>query len=231
MKDIIAQLSTRNIVELCANSGQFCSQITRGAGNVITEVRTGQLNQATSTTRGLDFEASYGFAPSNIWSRLPGQITLHGNASRYLQAYQDSGVGSWQNNVGVIGQVPKWSGNVSVSYRVNEAWTASMTARGFTKYKLASGAIECLTSCPASTANYPTYDEAHTPSRIYLDGSLTYTFRNEGTQRWQAYVNVKNILDKDPPPMPINTYWTANTNTGVYDYLGRVYRAGLRMRF
>lgn len=31
--------------------------------------------------------------------------------------------------------------------------------------------------------------------------------------------------------MPINTYWTANTNTGVYDYLGRVYRAGVRIKF
>ena len=231
LKDIIAQLSTRNIVELCANSGQFCSQITRGAGNVITEVRTGQLNQATNTTRGLDFEVGYGFEPAAIWSSLPGRITLRGNLSHYLQAYQNSGVGTFQNNVGVIGQVPKWSGNASVAYRVNDAWTVSMTARGFSKYMLASGAIECTTGCPASTANNPTYDDAHTPSRVYLDGSLTYTLRNEGSQRWQAYVNVKNILDKDPPPMFINTYWTANTNTGVYDYLGRVYRAGVRMSF
>ena len=231
IKDIIAQLSTRNIVELCASSSQFCSQITRGAGNVITEVRTGQLNQATGTTRGLDFEAGYTFEPSNIWAALPGQITLHANASKYLQAYQDSGVGSFQNSVGVIGQVPKWSSNVSASYKVNEAWTVSATARGFTKYTLASGAIVCSANCPASTANNPTYDDAHTPSRVYLDGSVTYTFRNEGAKRWQAYINVKNILDKDPPPMPINTYWTANTNTGVYDYLGRVYRAGVRIKF
>ena len=156
-------------------------------------------------------------------------MSLHANATKYLEAWVNSGVGTYQRNVGVLGQVAEWRATASANYRVGP-WNLSLSARGFTDSIYASGAIQCTSGCPTFNVNAPTYSIAGVPGRTYLDGSVTYNF-TRGDQQWQAYFNVKNIPDKDPPPTAnTNTYYTANTNTGVFDYLGRVYRLGFRLR-
>ncbi|HUO22956.1 MAG TPA: TonB-dependent receptor [Caulobacteraceae bacterium] len=233
MTNVIASLSTQNIIDLCYFNGQDCSQIQRTPGtNALISVTTAALNEANSATRGVDFEASYNFPMSDIWAGLPGQMSLHGNATLGLEAWTNSGVGTVTENLGVIGQLPQWRAVATADYRVNDAWDVSLTARGFTGGVYASGAIQCTTTCPTNSTNHPTYSIDGAPGAAYLDGSLTYTFRKEGAQNWQAYVNVRNLLDSNPPTLAnTNTYYTADTNTGLYDYLGRVYRVGLRLRF
>ena len=45
----------------------------------------------------------------------------------------------------------------------------------------------------------------------------------------EAFVNVRNLLDRDPSEVPNpNQYFAVRTNSAIYDVHGRVYRAGLR---
>jgi hypothetical protein len=85
-----------------------------------------------------------------------------------------------------------------------------------------------------TTANNPTIDNNHAPGAFYLDTSFNYVFTlGEGT-RLQTFLNIKNLLDKDPGyipqrgfGLPYNGFPTAN---GLYDTLGRVFRAGVKFQ-
>jgi len=51
--------------------------------------------------------------------------------------------------------------------------------------------------------------------------------------RMEAFANINNLLDKDPPTVPRTTEAGLSypTNQAVYDVIGRAYTAGLRVRF
>src|SRR6185312_8743593 len=99
MTNVIATLTNQNIVNLCFYNNVGCSQITRGANGQITSISNAPLNEASSATRGIDFEASYSLPLADLHPSWPGMLTLHGNATDYLQAWVNSGVGTYQNNV------------------------------------------------------------------------------------------------------------------------------------
>ena len=71
---------------------------------------------------------------------------------------------------------------------------------------------------------------------VYLDWAATYKMllgANQDT-RVELFFNVKNLANKDPViavggPGGV-PYDTVSTNSSVYDSLGRVYRAGFRVK-
>ena len=69
---------------------------------------------------------------------------------------------------------------------------------------------------------------------FYLDVSTSYDFLAFGIDS-QAYFSVKNIFNTDPAlvgsgPDGNNTPAYPETNRNLYDYLGRVFRVGLRVK-
>jgi iron complex outermembrane receptor protein len=96
--------------------------------------------------------------------------------------------------------------------------------------------IECTTGCPVSTASNRTIDNNQLAGAFYLDTNIAYSlssYEDNGLDI-ETFLNVKNIANKDPVIVPGgpagSAYGTISTNQGVYDALGRVFRAGLRFR-
>jgi hypothetical protein len=46
----------------------------------------------------------------------------------------------------------------------------------------------------------------------------------------QAYVNIMNLMDKEPPMVASPNYWYMNVNPQLYDTIGRKFYAGVRFR-
>ncbi|MGC4028334.1 MAG: TonB-dependent receptor [Steroidobacteraceae bacterium] len=226
LKDAITEVGGTQVLNLCYQ-GQtiFCSGIERDGSGVLLKVIGTSYNYAERRTRGVDLDVSYSPELENL---IGGRLDLRANATFYLEGYSNNGLTPATDNVGVTNGLAKWRVSTTATYTRN-ALRGSLTARAFPKGLIATGAIECQTGCPASSPDKPTYDKAWLPGAFYLDGSLGYTFGKGGDRSWEAFFNVRNLLDRDPPP--VNTLiYQANTLVGVYDYLGRQFRIGARIR-
>jgi outer membrane receptor protein involved in Fe transport len=67
-----------------------------------------------------------------------------------------------------------------------------------------------------------------------MDASTTYSFDAWGTET-EAFLSIKNVFNTDPAlvasgPDGNNTPAYPMTNRNLYDYLGRVYRIGVRVK-
>lgn len=70
-------------------------------------------------------------------------------------------------------------------------------------------------------------DFNHIADRGYLDGQVTYSWND----RWETYINVQNIMDREPAFAPSPTGATPlPTDPGLYDEVGRNVRIGFRYR-
>ena len=94
--------------------------------------------------------------------------------------------------------------------------------------------VVCTSGCPVSTTANNTINNNHIDGAMFFDVSLTYKFMNEGSSTAEAFLNVKNITNKNPVLVaggPTGVpYDTVTTNPSNYDTLGRVFRAGIRFK-
>ena len=69
---------------------------------------------------------------------------------------------------------------------------------------------------------------------FYLDANARYTVWREGSRNLELFMNVRNLLDKEPPFVPAtgaNAHVAATgrslafgyTNLAYYDFIGRTY--------
>ena len=80
-----------------------------------------------------------------------------------------------------------------------------------------------------STTVNTTINNNHIPGRMWMDASFSYKFALGDNVESEAFLNVRNIGNVDPPKI-YTIYYLQNTNQSVYDALGRVFRAGLRFK-
>ena len=65
---------------------------------------------------------------------------------------------------------------------------------------------------------------------VYLDTSLNYDIPSDNYTA-SVFFSVKNLLDKDPPPFGQSLPMQPPAPTGgLYDIIGRTFRAGVRFR-
>jgi outer membrane receptor protein involved in Fe transport len=64
----------------------------------------------------------------------------------------------------------------------------------------------------------------------YVDLSGRYAFELGGRQL-QFFAGVNNVLDRDPPIVPIDFISAFQTSPIFYDVIGRYYFGGLRAKF
>ncbi len=228
--DAVTSVGGAQVLNLCFQGQQaFCSGIQRDANGVLQRVTGTSYNYAKLRTRGVDVEGSYNFDLNDLLPSIGGRVDLRANATFYLEGYTNNGLTPATDNVGVMSGLPDWRLTTTATY-TRDAFRGSLTARAVPDGIIAVGAIECTSGCPTSTTDKPTYDKTGLPGRAYLDGSLSYTFDKDGDHPWEAFLNVRNIFDKDPPPVGTQSTFASNTLVGVYDYLGRQYRVGFRIK-
>jgi outer membrane receptor protein involved in Fe transport len=164
---------------------------------------------------------------------IPGSISLRAMATNFLEnSSVNNGIRTetaGQNS----GSVPDWKWTASASWSV-EAWRASLTARGISSGVYNNYYIECTTGCPLSDTRNVTVSENDIKGAIYFDASVSRDVMFGESSKANFFLNVRNLLDKDPPVVgafgsfadTLSAY-----NPSLYDGLGRVFSAGVRVEF
>ncbi len=217
LTDAIGTVGAQNVVNFCSQGAtQFCSAITRDANGQLLEVRNTQFNLASTRTRGVDFDLDYDLPLARLAPSASGSLSL-----RLLATYVDrftnnngtrtielaSTVGSFSGNGG-----PRWHGLASAAY-VSGPLDLALEGR-----YLGPGVLEPVT----------TYDNNRVASWVAFDLSAAYALSFIRDSHTQLFAKVQNVFDRDPPVAAQTTF---PTDRRVYDVLGRMYMAGIRMQF
>ncbi|HEX8241311.1 MAG TPA: TonB-dependent receptor [Allosphingosinicella sp.] len=231
LEDAIDTISAQEIVNRCDEGREeYCAAITNDPArsqpnNPYLLIKTQPFNFVSHLVRGVDFDLAYRRRMAG------GSVLLKGVATRYIENLRDTGiVGTIPvNTVGANGgqaSTPKWI------YRFSATWDTpkySLTgvARGVSSGKYLANAIECQTTCPVSTSQFPTYDNNHVKGALYFDLNATMKFDAMGRGDGEFFINVTNILNDGPILLP-ETGLAANSTFS--DLLGRQFRAGVRLQ-
>jgi outer membrane receptor protein involved in Fe transport len=85
-----------------------------------------------------------------------------------------------------------------------------------------------------STGAHQTVSNNHMDGAMYVDLNLSYKINVGDTATSELFLNVKNIANADPALQPIgpggSNYDFYPANSGQYDIMGRVFRAGVRFK-
>ena len=227
----IGSVLAQVIVDRCFQGNtEYCAAITR-TGNTISRVSVSPFNFAEREAEGIDLEASYRFDLGG------GQMTIRGVGTYYLKNYENNGIDVPTERAGENSNlngrsVPRFIYRATATW-TNDPLTIQLTGRGLTGGKYDNAWVECTSGCPASSINSRTINNNHIAGSTYFDLAVTYDLAQlPGTQ---LFVNVVNILNRDPAIVaygPAGTaYGNPATHQGLYDILGRVYRAGVRFRY
>jgi hypothetical protein len=121
---------------------------------------------------------------------------------------------------------PKWIYRVSAGYDTR-AFSLTATARGVSSGRYDFSGIECQSSCPISTGQFPTYEDNSIRGQTYVDLNATIKFAVRNDADGEFFINVTNIFDEDAIVLP-ETGLAANTTYS--DLLGRAFRVGVRLK-
>ncbi len=234
----IGSVTSQDIIDQCYTGGhpEFCPQIVRvgGAANgAIIQVNRQYFNLAKQEIRGLDVEATYRFQMSDLISSMNGSFTLHGNGTFYLRNFQDDTITLTSNHVGEnngSNGPPNWRMTVSMNYQL-EPVSVTLTSRMVSSGVINTDWIECTTGCPVSTPAHLTINNSRMPGAMYFDMNVNYSF-DIGDSPSTAYFSVKNMFNKNPPPLPTSANYSnlGIGEAGLYDINGAVFRLGLRFK-
>ena len=233
IKDAITLINAQTVLALCFDGSRqdLCPLITRDANGILQRVIQQNRNIAAQNTRGIDFEAIYRTKLDHLG--VPGALDLHVNATRYLEAVVDNGIGTVIDFVGENGLTnpPRWSFNSTLAYTL-KPFRAAVTVRGFSSGKMFGNFVECTSGCPASTSAHPTVNYNHMPGKTYLDLAFSYDFAVRNRGEITAFFNVRNATNEEPGLTAQGNFFGNGANAAaLYEVEGTVYRAGVRFRF
>jgi iron complex outermembrane receptor protein len=181
--------------------------------NTLTKILVGPVNIAHLSTSGLDIDASYraelGSGRLNV--RLIGNLVF----SRKQQTAASLPVVEYAGFT-EDPSVPKVRGNLQIDYRVNNFEI-------FAQERMIGG----LKHGPVQV-----WAEPNVPAVFYTDLTLTAFLGRQSRQ--QIFFTVNNLFNKTAPIVPIftgNSNQTLATILPLYDTAGRMFTAGVRLRF
>jgi iron complex outermembrane recepter protein len=192
--------------------------------------------------RGMDVEATYEKDLASLWDKLSGKLTIHALATHYITFTTNNSVQAINLAGTNTGATPNWLGRLETMY-TKDSWTYDLVMRGVSSGSLndATDVYEqCTAGCTAGTGNYKTANITMAPSAFYFDGSITKQIFINDRAIASVFFMAKNLLNRDPPRianMSNTTYGAENTpaypqtNTSLYDYLGRSWTLGFKVEF
>ena len=250
LTNAIGSLGSQSIVNQCYQGvTALCANIQRAAAGpgeaygVITGVNNQTFNVGTNKATGIDIEASYHYDLNRLVQSWDGALSFRAifNYAGKLTSFTKGGT-SVTNAVGRIGQVipsgsggtPRWAGTFNVGY---DRGPLSINVQ---ERYIGSGVIDITVDengnpLPANATVNPNPTGNGLPGNkigAYFYTDLTASFKFGPNRRYEAFITVNNLMDKDPPIIP--TYFvsgTLATNAQLYDTIGRTYTAGVRFRF
>src|SRR6185312_14767167 len=137
---------------------------------------------------------------------------------------------------------PNWMGRVEAMY-TKDSWSIDMVSRIVSSGNLNDASdiyIQCSANCTAGKGIYKTANVTSAPGQIVFDGTITKHFDLSGGADASVFLMVRNLLNRQPPVvagMSSTNYGSENvpaypqTNTAIYDYLGREFTLGAKLQF
>jgi outer membrane receptor protein involved in Fe transport len=183
--------------------------------NYPTQVLSAPANSAKIQMEGWNFEADYNFDWADVWSAIPGSVTL-----RHLMTYQP--VFETQNVPGTPyswSTQPKTRMTTFVSYQVGD-WGFDLQNRWLSGAKKASGPVNQVYAIP----------------RLHSNNVMDFTI-NRRFDMWGGssnfYFNITNLGNTRAPlqganPSVPGLFYPVN---GIYSDVGRYFTIGLKGNF
>ena len=207
------------IIPRCVGGEQaFCSLLTRNAAGVLTAVNSSPNNAQSEAAAGFDIQVDY---------RLPlgaGRLDISAMAN-YVTKAETRNQGrtiDYLNSLNIeYNGINQFRSVVSATYSQPQ-FSATVQARVIGAGKL-------------STSFKPgDVDDNHVPAKAYFD--LRASYYADQDKRFQIYASVDNVLGSKPPIIPNPPTYPNPTlfipaRTELYDFLGTVFRAGVRAKF
>jgi outer membrane receptor protein involved in Fe transport len=236
----IGSLSAQEIVDRCFEGNQvYCDAITRGTApggaQVITEIAISPFNLAERVNRGIDLEMSYRVPVAGLFGAGDSELQFRLLGTRFLENFIDDGIVEPTDTAGqnTGDGPPDWIVRASVAYLAGPVST-TLTARGVSDGVYDNSFVECTSGCPASTSTNRTINDNDIDGQWVFDLNLSYEFMDSSEMSGEVYLNVKNLLDEDPPIVGYgpagSAYGTPSTNPTLFEQLGRAYRLGVRFK-
>ncbi len=197
-----------------------CSAIHRGSDGQLEQVDGSLLNIASTRSRGIDAELDYALEAQRVHPSMQGTLRFRLLASHVVEkAFSPDGSTSI-DRAGEVGMdedgVPKWRANFGADYGIG-----AFEAHAQVRY-VGGGKIDV-------TLDEDDLDRNHIGPQWYLDLSASHA-RELGAARVELFAGINNVFDRDPPIAPIDFIVSRQTNTGLYDVIGRYFYAGMRLR-
>jgi outer membrane receptor protein involved in Fe transport len=245
LRDTIANLNGQRVVDLCFSYRLMCDRITFASPTNIIRVDAGQANVGKIDIRGVDFEASYRLALTDLSARLPGDLSV-----RFLLNHQynfllkQNAAAPTIDYAGQAGTVleggdfypsPEWMWNAVIGYDVGRL-TTTMLVRHVGK-----GVLNVTLTGPEDEGYSPTLPGSITtnrvPARTYVNLAMSYALLRggDGKPNIDIFGSVENLFDRKPPIAPggLNNSVSSPypTNPVFFDTFGTRFRAGVRAQF
>ncbi len=229
VKGAIDRLGPQAVLNGClaGNDPELCSMVTFNADDVPIIVADTYINVNQNRVRGLDLEANYDtrlslFGPDE-------RLALRGFASWLFENSETFSNGTMIDRAGQTGMqtdgtpygLPDFKATANATYSVGN-FSAFLQGRYIS---------------PGTQENNPpiaNFEANHVDSAFYLDLRLTQKFDIGNAGSLEAFFAVTNLTDTDPPRTPYYSAFAAHaiqTNSVLFDLLGRRYTTGLRLAF
>jgi len=213
IKGAIATLTSQNLLNQCfAGVTAACANFVRDSGGNLTTVLLRPINYASFQTRGIDIDLNYTATLADSGSINIRSITNH----LISQKLSNPGAAPQQQagDVGLFAN-PKWRNTTQLTY-TNRAFTAFLQSR-----YIGGGIVDSVRAAAGTLLNQKV------KGRLYFDGQLAYHIPSAPAE---LYLNVRNILNTDPPVFPSgSTSNPAQTNGSLYDMIGRRFSIGVNV--
>jgi len=221
----IASLSAQDEVNACyVGSLTYCDRIQRDGNGAIHIIYLQSANTAYARTSGFDIEASYRKYLSDLMESWDGDFFLRllANNTMVLTTVSPTGLVTPGAGVNNANGAPRWTANLSLGYET-EDYSAVWTGRGFSAGVRNRLYTQCSQACPGSSAYY-TIDNNQLPGKFYMDLSFRYRVKVSGLDTADIFLTVENLANNNPD------FALLSQSPGIYDTLGRVFRAGVRWK-
>lgn len=224
IEDAIGNVGGQQAVDQCNLSNQtseLCSFVTRDATGAVIGTRTSPANLTVQKTDGVDFEASYSPPISDWADKELGELTLrlligHVSQNITLSPLTPTVIDDAGN---AAANLPHYRGTLSGAWTKDD-WQVDLQVRYIGDMVLDKSRVLGVDT------NFN-----HVADRAYLDGQVSWS-PQWGPDGTRLFLNVQNILDRDPPFAPIPSGATPlPTNPNLYDQVGRYFRLGVKLHY
>jgi len=225
IKGAIASLTAQDEVNACyLGIKTYCDSIHRDGNGAIQIIYLQPANTSYARTSGFDLEASYRRYLSDLGLSWDGDVFLRLLANNTMVLTTVSPTGQVTPGAGVnnLNGTPRWTANLSLGYETQD-YSAVWTGRGFSDGARNRLYSQCMQACPAYSAYY-TIDNNRLPAKFYMDLSLSYRIRMSESDTANIFLTVENLANNNPD------FALLSLSPGIYDTLGRVFRAGIRWK-